>query len=52
MKTKKVVGIFSFDPEGNGRIDIIPNPGKDILGLKDQEEIKISTPRLCNAEPL
>ena len=42
MKKKKVIGIFSIDRSGNGRIDIAPNPEKgNVLPIKDGEEVRI-----------
>ncbi len=42
MKKKKLVGIFSVDKFGNGRIEIIPNPkDEDILPIKDGDEVNI-----------
>jgi|GEM_PF-3246122 len=42
MKKKKVIGIFSIDISGNGRIDIPPNPERrDALPIKDGERVRV-----------
>ena len=42
MKKKKVIGIFSIDISGNGRIDIPPNQEKgDALPIKDGERVRV-----------